>query len=1050
MSRSGTTQVGDFIVGVESLYSTGLAREHAYRPLLAKLFEQFPDVLPINDPAKSEHGFPDFVFLRKSNNDITIGYGEAKDIGIDLDGELGSEQMARYKNYTNLILTNGLEFIFFRSGEIVSRVKIASLSGPKVAPAPQNYELLVASLDSLFSSKPEKVKSAAVLARVMANAARLIRAEVKRLINRESPQLSGIFRYIKSELVHDLDDSTFSDMYAQTLVYGLFAARHADKSPGDFTRYEARDLIPESNPFLRVFFDHIAGQAFEKDLAYVVNEFCEVLAISDIGSLLDEEVDVEKLSLRDPIIHFYEDFLAQYDPELRRKFGAYYTPLPIADYLISQVDEILKSHFDIVDGLLDSTESDKSITMTSQGKSYKQKFKKVQILDPATGTGTFLNQIILKIAKQFEGNEGAFAPYATQHLLPRIHGFELLMAPYTVAHLKLTHTLNHLGVFPTERLHLYLTNTLDKAEFQEPDLFQALGIGAAISLEASLAGEVKNTLPVMVVIGNPPYSGVSSNKNRFADGLITKYKFEPGSTIPLKERKHRLDDDYVKFIAYSEDLILKNGFGIVAFIVNHGFIDNASYRGMRWHLLNTFDEIRIIDLHGNVVKRATGSIKDENVFSIKQGVALFIAIRKPNRKNKSAMGEVYFTELIGTRDEKFIALTKGPELTSIAPRGPLYNFTGEASDHRYITIDALFDLKTSGIQTSRDDFAVGTNRAVLEGRIVRFGSSSLSDEEALREFFPNAKPGKYPAGDSRQWSLISARALARELPAESLSEPYLYRPFDIRFLANSEVFVDWPRTKVMRNVLPGKPALIVGREGKAVGGEDWNLAFVSDLPSDLNIFYRGGGQVMPLYQETPSGWISNLNFESVSTLLEGCGLKFNPELVGPEITQKECGPDAVFAYLYGCISSTSYRKAYHNDLRIGFPPIQSPESLLEFTSIMKFGIELLDLHLPSRQGKNPAESPASFSVSGNNFVEAVRRSGNQVFINEGQYFDNISSEVWGYSIGGYVPAQKFLLDRQGKELDYDELLGYLMLVKAISQTLEAIERFERTLIKRAD
>jgi hypothetical protein len=1042
MSRSGNSQVEDFIAGVESLYSTGLAREHAYRPLLAKLFERFPDVLPINDPAKSAHGFPDFVFLRKSNHDITIGYGEAKDIGIDLDRELGSEQMERYKNYTNLILTNGLEFIFFRSGEIVSRVMIASLNGPKVAPKPQNYELLVASLESLFTSKPERVKSAAVLARVMANAARLIRAEVDRLIKRESPQLSGIFRYIKSELVHDLDDSTFSDMYAQTLVYGLFAARHADKSPQDFTRYEARDLIPESNPFLRIFFDHIAGQAFEKDLAYVVNEFCEVLAISDVGSLLDDGVNVEELLLKDPIIHFYEDFLAQYDPELRKKFGAYYTPIPIADYLISQVDDVLKSHFDIKDGLLDSTESDKSTLMTSQGKVYKKKFKKVQILDPATGTGTFLNQIIVKIAKQFRGNEGAFASYATQHLLPRLHGFELLMAPYTVAHLKLTHTLNHLGVFPTERLHLYLTNTLDMGEFQEPDLFQALGIGAAISLEASLAGEVKNKLPVMVVIGNPPYSGVSSNKNKFADSLIAKYKFEPGSTTPLKERKHRLDDDYVKFIAYSEDLILKNGFGVVAFIVNHGFIDNSSYRGMRWHLLNTFDEIRIVDLHGNVVKRATGSIRDENVFAIKQGVALFIAIRKPQRNNKAGIGEVYFTELIGTRDEKFLALTRGVDLKSVVPRGPHYNFTGEASDHLEITIDGLFDLKTSGIQTSRDDFAVGTNKKLLEDRIVRFGSSSLSDEEALREFFPNSKPGKYPAGDSRQWSLKSARSLARELPSESLSEPYLYRPFDVRFLANSKVFVDWPRTKVMRNVRRGKPALIVGREGKAVGGSDWNLAFVSELPSDLNIFYRGGGQVMPLYQETPSGWVSNLNFEAVSFLLEGCGVKFNPELIGPEVTQNECGPDSVFAYLYGSLSSPTYRRVYQKDLRIGFPPIPRPESVQEFKTLIEFGLELLNLHLPSRQSDNPAQSPASFGISGNNFVETVKRVGAQVYINADQYFDGISPAVWGYSIGGYFPAQKFLQDRQGKELEYDELLGYLMLVKAISETLEAIEKFE--------
>lgn len=1042
MKSNSASAVQDFISGVGSLYATGIAREHAYRPLLERLFAYFEDVLPINDPARSAHGNPDFVFLRDSNRDVTIGYGEAKDLGVDLDRELGGEQIARYTNYANLIFTNGLEFIFFKSGHLVTRVEIAKLDKGEIIAAPENFGLLVATLESFFSSNPERIRSAKVLASVMARVARLIRAEVIRLIGSESPQLTAIFNYLKSELVHDLNAPKFADMYAQTLVYGLFVARYSDDSLEDFTRYEARDLVPESNPFLRVFFDHIAGQAFEKDLAYIVNEFCEILALADIKLLLNTGVAAQDIAFKDPVIHFYEDFLAQYDPELRKKLGAYYTPLPIANYLISQVDEILKSHFEIKDGLLDSTESEGSVEMSMQGAKYRKRFMRVQVLDPAAGTGTFLNQLILHVASKFRDNQGALAPYVTEHLLPRLHGFELMMGSYTIAHLKLTHTLNDLGVFPTNRLHLYLTNTLDNSEFQEPDIFQSLGLGAAISLEASLAGEVKDKLPVMVVLGNPPYSGVSSNKNAFANKLIDKYKFEPGTSTPLKEKKHRLDDDYVKFIAFSENLILKNGHGIVAFVVNHGFIDNASYRGMRWHLLNTFDEIRIIDLHGNLIKRATGSVKDENVFAIKQGVALFIAIRKPTRNKKSPLGEILFGELMGSKASKFAALEATPELRTIRPQGPLFNFTGEASQHLGITVEDLFEQKTSGIQTSRDHFAVAASRKKLEERILRFASPALSDDEARREFFPLATGKKYPAGDTREWSLREARVLARSVSDERLCEPYLYRPFDVRFVANMDVFVDWPRAKVMRNIGPGRPALIVGREGKAVGKGSWNLVVATDLASDLNVFYRGGGQVMPLYLETPSGWISNLSFDATNRLLKDCELKFNPDLVGLDVIEGECGPDAVFAYLYGLMFSRNYRQSYESDLRIGFPPIPYVASSEEFIGLGAFGSNLLSLHLPSLQGKDPTQSPAKFSVAGSNNVESVLRVDDRVFINEQQYFDGVSSGVWTYAVGGYVPAQKYLQDRKDQQLTYEDVLGYLLLVKSISQTIALVEAVE--------
>lgn len=411
-----------------SAYATGQAREHAHRPALHDLISGFDQTLTVlNDPARSEHGNPDFVFLR---GNLTAGYAETKDVGADLDKTEKSEQMKRYFGYSNLILTDYLEFRFYRNGERYGDpIAIGILSGGVVVPKPENYELLERTIKDFLLSKPEKIRGGERLAKIMGGKARRIRENVARYLleqSEKSSELRNVYEVMKRLLVHDLSPETFADMYAQTLVYGLFVARYHDETLDTFTRAEARDLVPASNPLLRHFFDHIAGADFDKRLGYIVDELCEVFAVADVRKIMEQYYSKTTLwgetkESPDPVIHFYEDFLREYDSEQRVKLGAFYTPLPVVRFIVSSIDAILKRDFGLASGLADTEKIETQIT--TQGKKRKESIHRVQILDPAVGTGTFLNETIRFIHKSFEGQGGRWASYVDDDLLPRLHGF---------------------------------------------------------------------------------------------------------------------------------------------------------------------------------------------------------------------------------------------------------------------------------------------------------------------------------------------------------------------------------------------------------------------------------------------------------------------------------------------------------------------------------------------------------------------------------------------------------------------------------------------------
>jgi predicted helicase len=1019
LDRSGL--IKRYLTEVVEQFNSGQAKEHAYRPALQRLMSSFDDIVVINDPKRSEHGSPDFVFIRKSNRKIVKGYAEAKDINIDLDRTEKSEQMQRYHAYSNLFLTDYLEFRFFRNGEKYKTIRIAQIENGKLHKTPENADILMRELEAFLSQAPERITNGLRLAQIMGGRARRIRDNVKEYLDHaddKSKELSRIYSMMKELLVHDLAPEKFADMYAQTLVYGLFVARYSDPTLQNFTRNEARDLVPKSNPFLLQFFDHIVGPNFDTRLAYIVDELCEIFSVSNVQEIVHKHLRVQEETIdeKDPIIHFYEDFLQAYDPAERKKMGAYYTPVPVVRYIIRQVDRILKEDFGIAKGIA----SDEMITQTVPTQPYRRpgdrkdrttteiSVPRVQILDPALGTGTFLNETIKFIYQGFQGQEGRWSAYVNGSLIKRLFGFELMMAPYTIAHMKLGMTLKETGVVElTDRLGVYLTNTLEEGVPLQSTLFD-IGLAGVVSEESRLAAQVKSEHPVMVVMGNPPYSVSSSNKSDFIEKLVADYK------VNLNERNIQpLSDDYIKFIRFAEHMIAKNGSGILAMITNNSYIDGLIHRQMRNHLLKTFDKIFVLDLHGSSKRRevAPDGSKDENVFDIQQGVAIIIA-EKISQENHE-LAQILHTDIFGTRESKFRSLDGNSVLfLDVAIKAPDYFFIqkdpiiqDEYSKH--VSLRDLMVIGDEGIKTHRDRFAIAETPAQLIGRLARLRDRDL---RVIEEF---------KLVDTRDFSVIGAQKALETQKLQSLISPILYRPFDQQFFVNFESVTDWPRRRTMVHLQKqSNMALVVGRQGQAVDGENWNIVFITDSSSDVNIFRRGGGTVFPLYLYNEDGsWSLNFAPNELNSLKSKLS--------------HEPSPEDIFDYIYAILHSRDYREKYNEFLKFDFPRIPIPtQSVLD--RLVPLGRELRELHLM----KSPLidHYQTTFPSAGDCLVEKVSYADGKVWINKTQYFGNVPELAWNFYIGGYQPAQKWLKDRKGRQLSDPDLVHYQRIIKILLET----------------
>ena len=774
--------IEQYINNINKRYQLGNATEHTFRGDLQQLLESLvPTIRATNEPKRQSCGAPDYILTKK---DIPVGFIEAKDIGDkDLEGlkKTGNkEQFDRYKaSLNNLIFTDYLSFHLYRDGELITKISIGEVSEKSIKPLTENFATFENLIKDFCSHIGQTIKSSKKLAEMMAGKARLLSDVIGNALTsdeekQEDSTLKDQMMAFKQILIHDITPQGFADVYAQTIAYGMFAARLHDPTLPTFSRQEAAELIPKSNPFLRKLFGYIAGPDIDDRIKWIVDSLVDVFLACNVEEILKNYGKSTKME--DPIIHFYETFLSEYDPKLRKARGVWYTPQPVVNFIVRAVDDILKTEFDLPQGLADTSK----LRIKNEALKIDQEVHKVQILDPATGTGTFLAEVVKHIHKKFEGQQGIWSNYVETHLLPRLNGFELLMASYAMAHLKLDLLLTETGYKPTkdQRFRVYLTNSLEEHHQDTGTLFANW-----LSTEANEANHIKRDAPVMCIIGNPPYSGESANKGDWIMSLMEDYKKEPGGKEKLKERNPKwINDDYVKFLRYGQHFIEKNGSGVLGFINPHGFLDNPTFRGMRWHLLKTYDKIYTIDLHGNSKKKEVspdGTV-DVNVFDIQQGVSINLFI-KTGKKKPNELGKVFHYDLFGKREFKYDFLAENSiktipykELPNVAPNYFMVqkDFEVKKQYDEGFAVNELFYLNNVGIVTARDNFTIHNSKENLIKTIETF--LSLDDETARNKF----NLGK----DVRDWQVNFARKdLKNNYPEIGKITKITYRPFDDKF-----------------------------------------------------------------------------------------------------------------------------------------------------------------------------------------------------------------------------------------------------------------------------
>lgn len=1024
-----------YLDGIIRKFKTGKTTEHSFRGDLQDFVERtVTGAQAINEPTRQQCGAPDYIIQKKN---IPIGYIEAKDIDKNLDVVEKSEQLDRYRaSLDNLILTNYLEFRFFVNGEYVDTVKVADIINGKIKVYENEYQKLIDHIRNFCDYQGQTIKSPKQLANLMAQKAVMIRDVI---INALECDCAGSLACqrdaFKQILLHDLTDHTFADMYAQTIAYGLFVARLNDTTLDDFTRQEARELISKNNPFLRQLFDYISGANLDDNLVWIVDDLVEIFRAVDLNKLLRNYGRTTQLS--DPFLHFYETFLESYDKVNKEKRGVYYTPQPVVKFIVKAVDDILKNDFNLTHGLADDTKIkhkrflyvDTSNKRTKQAKEVweEEEIYKVQILDPATGTGTFLAETIRKIYEYFVNQKGIWSQYVDNALIPRLNGFEIMMTPYVMCHLKLDLLLKETGYTTTKqtnRFNVYLTNALEKDETTKYPLFDWL------SQEAVQAGKIKSEKPIMVVLGNPPYSVSSCNKNDYIDELMELYKKD------LNERNIQpLSDDYIKFIRMGESFIEKNNEGILAYISNNSFLDGVIHRQMRKHLMQTFDKIYILDLHGNAKKKETSpdGSKDENVFNIRQGVSINIFI-KTGKKKPDELAKVYHTELFGERDKKYEYLN-GNDLSTagykeLTPKEPYYffvpkDFNVQADYDKGIKIDELFKLNKAGIATGRDDLFIDIDREVL--------SRKLQDVLECNDILTS----KYRLKITDTYKLCTTIKTAKY--SEDCFRNLLYRPFDTRYVYYDTRLLQRARYDVMKQFFNNNVGLILSR--MVLGNYEWNDVFITKDITEKGIMAMRVSNTAPifplyLYEDTSTQTSffdqnrkPNLNMDIVHELEQKLGLTFTPE---KEDATGTFAPIDILDYIYGVLHSNKYRNKYKEFLKIDFPCIPYPKNAEYFFKVAQPGKQLREIHLLESPIIN--EFITSYPVGGDNEVVKPGYKDNKVYINRTQYFDNVPEIAWNFYIGGYQPAQKWLKDRKGRILSYEDVIHYQKIIKALTET----------------
>ncbi len=1039
-----------YLNNLQSTINKGDAREESYYKHLEDLILKFADISKTKKisvtilPKKTEAGNPDFR-VWDGKNHIT-GYIEAKDPSVtNLDVIQETEQLKRYRDtFPNVILTNFYEFRLYRDGELI---KTASIARPFIAkklsvvPPLENVEQFVDLFNTFFSFSLPQVRSAKTLALELAKRTKFLRDEVVSIELAEKGKsgkkaILGFYEAFKKYLIGTLTEQSFADLYSQTITYGLFAARtRADNS---FNRELAFKYIPNTIGILRDVFRFISLEEPPKSLQVIVDDIAEVLNVADVNKILHDYYREGKG--KDPIVHFYETFLTAYDPSIREKRGVYYTPEAVVGYIVRSIHQILKTHFNLADGLASP---------------------QVTLLDPAGGTLTFPAEALKQAVQEYTDKygEGGKTKLIRNQILPNFYAFELMMAPYAIGHLKMSFMFEELGyrLKDDERFNLYLTNTLEMEDLAQVDI---PGL-SSLAEESHLAGRVKKEQPILVICGNPPYSGISSNINEWTEKLLkqnidgaTSYYEVDGK--PLGEKKVWLQDDYVKFLRFAQWKIQKAGFGVLGMITNHSYLDNPTFRGMRQSLMKTFNEIYILDLHGNSLKKETcpdGS-KDENVFDIRQGVAIALFVKQ---KDKNGC-DVLHVDKYGLREAKYDWLDsndfKQKNYIKIKPASPWYFFvprnTGKIENYlTWKSIPEIFPVNVTGIVTARDGFVIDDNINALRNRIMQFRNLKTKDEFIRTAFHLK---------DTRGWKLTDARQqLAEDEDWDKYFQKILYRPFDIRDIYYTPKMVDWGRPEFMRHMLQDNLSLIVPRQFKEVFGAlvTKNIIGHKTVSAyDINYLFP-----LYLYKEKiskKSHFHTLMLFEPEADYGDKDKIPNIDKTVYEKLNKtykKKLTPEEILHYIYAVFYSNIYREKYAEFLKIDFPCVPFTADYKVFSKMADLGKQLTDLHLMK---SDLLDKPVAKyqGRSDNDKIEKIVYSPEEqrIYINKEKYFDNVSPELWNYQIGGYQVLQKYLKDRKDRTMDDPRY--YCRIVTAIDKTItlqnqidEIYENVEKSLIE---
>ena len=950
---------------------------------------------------------------------LVVAYIEAKDLEDgDLDGrKKNKEQFDRYKaSLDTIIFTDYLDFHLYEHGEWKMSARLAEIQGNKIRLS--DCDKFIALMEHLRLAQVQKITSATKLAQIMAGKARLLRDVIENALVQDGEdahtELNGYMQSFRQTLLHDITPKVFADIYAQTIAYGMFAARIHDKTPDSFSRSEASELIPKSNPFLRKVFQQIAGYDLDERIVWIVDDLVAAFAATDMEKILSGFG--KNTQQTDPILHFYEDFLYQYDPAAKKQSGVYYTPQPVVEFIVRAVDDILKTEFNLPMGLADTSKVEVEHEIEQDLKHRKEKVlaHRVQVLDPATGTGTFLAETVRQIKRNLGGQLGAWNTYVPEHLLPRLHGFELMMAPYTIAHLKLD---LEVGIQSSKRFGVYLTNSLEEANPDVHTLF-----GHHLAEEAGAASDIKKEAPVMIVMGNPPYSISSNNKGEWISKLLDDYKKN------LNERNIQpLSDDYIKFIRLAQYYVERNGEGVLAYICNNSFIDGLIHRQMRSELMRVFDKIYILDLHGNTRKKETApdGSKDENVFDIMQGVSINIFIKKAGKSKAPA--EVRHFDLYGLREYKYEFLRThslaSVEWSTLNPQEPQLffvpkDFSLQEEYESGFKVDEVLKLYKTGIETGRDELFISNSKEQELSKIREV----LEDNKVLLEKYKIKEDGSFRIHQHIRNAILNTQRII----------PIKYRPFDERCVYYDESLLRRPFYEVMRNLIGQRDnlALCTCRQQTSF---DFQHVLVSDSITERCYVSLQTGEVsyvFPLYLYPEEGSIET---ERRANLDEKIWAQINTAI------GKEAAPEDIFDYIYGVLHSPAYRAKYKEFLKVDFPRIPYPKDQTEFEHYRDCGHQLRELHLMH----NVPESAVTFTQEGSMVVEQIRRDGDRVYINDTQYFDNVPQTAWEFYIGGYQPAQKWLKDRKGRALSYDDKDHYRQIITVLLETKRIMDSIDK-------